>query len=589
MKLKVAEVIVRCLEAEGIEYAFGISGSHYLAFFKALKNSSINYISVKHESSAGFMAAHYAKFAQKPALIMGTAGPGALNLLSGIAELYTSNLPCFILTPIVSSELQGKNVMQEDSGFGNTYAISDIMKCVTKKTITCIHKQNIAAYIRDLFRHCFDRVKGPVHLLVPSDFFEQEIDFCPLSPMQYRNESDGPAEPGKCALISEKLLTAKRPILLVGRRAWYPDIASAIKYLSDTFGIPVALSAGAKGLFDEYSPLFAGILDVYGHRSAEYFIKKSDAVIAIGMDFSELSTIKYDPELFADNLIQLDLDGIDIGRNYRVLLSACGNLGATLEALIREMELRGIQRYFSEDFQIEFTKENQALWMEMDDIKKPLSVPSIYNEISNLVKDNTIILSDIGAAGFSSYRHLRTAKSCYSTLVGNYTMGHGIAGAIGAKLACPQKKIISISGDGAFLMNGMEIATARQYSLPIIWVLFVDNCYGMIEWSQKILYNNLGFCTDLYVPDLHKMAEAFSIDYYKVEDAESLRANFWSALKKYDEEKKSCLIELKFDSEITLPVKPRIVKFIKDMGNSEESSKSPFLMKAFKRMLREKV
>ena len=589
MEMKVADVMVKCLEAEGIEYAFGITGSHYLAFFKALKPSSIKFISVKHESTAAFMAGHYAKFAQKPALVLATAGPGAMNLLSGVAELYKSNLPCFILTPIVSTELQGKNVLQEDSGYANSYSISDIMKCITKKTITCLHPENIASYIQDLFRCGLYGVKGPVHLLMPINFLEKKITFSPIQINQYRTTDERLIDHEKIKLIAQKLASCKKPVLLIGHRAWYPNISSQISDLSNKFGLPTVPSASAKGLFDEFSPYFGGILDIYGHRSAEYFVKKSDLVLSIGLEFNEFASIKYDPDLFVDKLIQIDIDAREVGRNYPVQLSACGDLGHTIECLMKEMKNAGISSFYDEAFQADFIKENGRLWQDMEDTAIPLRPARIYKEISDVIDGETIIVSDMGANNFNSYRHLRLRNNCYSALFGNYTMGQGVSGVIGAKLASPGKTVISICGDGAFLMNGMEIATARQYEIPIIWIIFVDKSYGMVEWSQRILYNNLNYCTDIFVPDLSKMAEAFGIDYYKISNMASLHQNLVTAIGNYREKSNSCIIEVIFDTEDMLPVKPRVVKFIQDMGNTEESAKSPYLMKAFKSILREKV
>jgi acetolactate synthase-1/2/3 large subunit len=589
MEMKVADVIVKCLEAEGIEYAFGITGSHYLAFFKALKNSSIKFISVKHESAAAFMAGHYAKFAQKPALVMATAGPGAMNLLAGIAELYKSNLPCFILTPIVSTELQGKNVLQEDSGYANSYSISDIMKCITKKTITCIHPENIASYIQDLFRNGLTGIKGPVHLLIPVNFLEKKIPYSPVRINQYRAPDERLIDHDKIKSIADKLSISKKPVLLIGHRAWYPNVSPLIREISNMFGIPTVLSASAKGLFNEFSPYFAGILDIYGHRSAEYFVKKSDLILSIGLEFSEFTTIKYDPDLFGEKLIQIDIDAREIGRNYPVQLSTCGDLGLIIEFLITEMKCRGILPFYDENFHQEYIKENGKLWQDMEDGVVPLRPARIYKEISDLIDSETIIVSDMGANNFNTYRHLGLRENCYSALFGNYTMGQGVSGVIGAKIASPQKMVISISGDGSFLMNGMEIATARQYEIPIIWIIFVDKSYGMVEWSQRILYNDLSYCTDIYVPDLSKMAESFSIEFYKITDIASLHLNLVTAFKNYKENKTSCLIEINFDTEDMLPIKPRVVKFIQDMGNTDESAKSPYLMRAFKSILREKV
>jgi acetolactate synthase I/II/III large subunit len=589
MEMKVADVIVKCLEAEGIEYAFGISGSHYLAFYKALKKSSIKYISVKHESAAGFMAAHYARLAQKPALVLGTAGPGAMNLLNGITELYKANLPCFILTPIVATDLQGKNAFQEDSGIGNSYSIADVMKPITKKSITCVHPANIALYVQDLLRCMLHGRKGPVHLLIASNFFETAVEHVPVSAQHYRNVNDERIEPSKLKNIAQIFHNSKRPLLFVGNRAWYPDASAEIKKISNTFGVPVILSGAAKGLFDEYSPYFGGIFDLYGHRSAEVFVKKADLIISIGEEFSELATNKYEPGLFDGKLVHIDIDGYDIGRNYAVKLSACGDLKASLEYLYNELEKLGGKKFFDHSFSQQFTKENEALWQDMEDNAVPPKSPRIFKEISDLLPKNSTVFNDMGANGFLSLRHLRVLAHGYSACMCGYSMGQGVAGCIGGKLAAPDKMAISITGDGSFLMNGMEIATACQYTIPIIWIILVDRSYGMVELSQKLFYNDLDFCTKIFMPDLSKLADSFSIDYYKADDVASLRRNLSCAINNYSADNKSSIVEVILNSDDIFPIKPRTVKYIQDMGNVEESGKSPYLMKAFKRMLREKV
>jgi acetolactate synthase-1/2/3 large subunit len=208
------------------------------------------------------MAAHYARFAQKPALIMGTAGPGAMNLLNGVAELYKANLPAFVLTPMAAVALQGKNSAQEDSGYGNSYSIADIMKNVTKKSITCLHPDNIALYVHDLIRYMLRGRNGPVHLLIASNFFETVIEYTPAAAQQYRNINDEHIEPGKIKIIAEELYNSKRPLLFIGHRAWVPDVSDVLQKLSHTFAIPVILSSAAMGLYDEYSPYLGGIFDL---------------------------------------------------------------------------------------------------------------------------------------------------------------------------------------------------------------------------------------------------------------------------------------------------------------------------------------
>ena len=590
MEMKVADVIVKCLEAEGIEYAFGISGSHYLSFFHALKKSSIKYISVKHESAASLMALSYARYAQKPALILGTAGPGALNMLTGIVEMYKSCIPCFVLTPIAPTDLQGKCSLQEDSGYANSHSIQKIMSCMTKRSLLCVSPQNIQEYICDLFRYCFHGKKGPVHLLVPTNHFEQKIDFTPRNPEQYRTCEEKNIDLDKIDAVAQELYNSKKPLLFVGQRAWFPNISTAIKEISGKFNIPVILSHGAKGLYDEYADFFGGILDLYGHRSAEILARQSDCVVAIGEDFGEFTTIKYEPDLFRNKLIQLDVDGYDIGRNYPVFMSAAGDLHAMLSHLsLKLSEMNTLCFNNSEDFRSFYNNSNSFAIQEMLGASLPLKPQRIFKVIADLLPEKSAVITDMGTAGFFTVRYLKTRCGSYSICTGNYTMAQAVAGVIGCKLGKPDNICIAVCGDGAFMMNCMEIATARQYDIPIIWIVFKDNRYGNVEWAQRVLYNDISFCTELYVPDLMKLAEAFKVDFFRVDDDSTLNKHFSQAIQNYRGKNQSAIIEVLYDTEESLPMKPRVVKFIQDICNLSDFKPTPYLMKSLKNLLREKV
>jgi acetolactate synthase-1/2/3 large subunit len=590
MKITVAQAIVKCLDEEGITCAFGITGSHYLALFNALKDSKTEFISVKHEGAASLMALNYAKFAQKPALILGTAGPGAINLLAGIAEMYKANIPCFVLTPIVPTYLWGRNSFQEDSGIGNTYSISGIMKEVTKKTITALDPENVPLYIRDLCRCSSYGRKGPVHLLVPTDHFEKQINFSCIPKYEYRCTDSAKVETKQICKIVEELRSSSKPLLLIGHRCWYPNVSDKLQELFEKFGIPVIVTASAKGLIDEFSPFFGGVLDLYGHRSAEVLIKESDVIVAIGEDFGEFATLKFDPDLFTGKkLIQVDVDGNDIGRNYPVFLATTGDLGEILSAITIELGKVISKKYFAEDLKDKIALENKANIAEMNDSATPLKPQRVFKEISELLPLDSIAFCDIGANGYFSLRNLKIQKNAYSITMCNYTMGQAIAGCIGGKKAFPGKMVFSISGDGAFLMHGMEIATAQQYKIPIIWVIFFENRYNVVEWAQKLIYGNLEYCTSIFMPDLKKFSEAFGVNYFKATDIISIHSSFKSAIASYESDKISSIIQIDYDKDEMLPLKPRTVKFIQDIKNLEDFKPTSALMKALNKVIQEKV
>jgi acetolactate synthase-1/2/3 large subunit len=591
MEMTVAEAIVKSLEIEGIEYAFGITGSHLLGFFKALKNSKIKYISVKHENAAGLMAANYTKVSGKPALILATAGPGAANLVNGVTELYKSNLPGFILTPIVPTTCFGKNAFQEDSGYGSSYSIVQIMQQITRKSLLGIKSGMINNYMQELFRYALCQPYGPVYLGVPTDLFAEEIEFIELNPCRYRLVNDQRIEQAKIDKTFSYLKNAKSPLLLIGSHCRYPDCSDVLEKLISISNIPFVLSFGAKGIVDEHHELCGGVLDYFGHRSAEKFVKESDLIIALGMDFSEAETIKYDPELFADTtLITFCTGEMQTGINYPIEFGSIGNL----PLIIKEFTSVIINEQYNspwdnKEFVTKFKSYNEHQFDQMALVTEPLSVPCILHEISKCVGDESMIFMDGSAIAASSSRHLCANKNGYYTSSAGYSIAQGVAGVVGGKIACPEKYAFCISGDGAFLMHGMEVLTAVQYNLGITWIIFKDDLYNLININQCLMYGGeLGFCTGIQNPDYRYLSKAFSVNYYEINSIGDIESSINNA-KQCNENNESALIIVNYQNEEHLPVKPRMVSMMKDMGQTKNIQANPYLMRAFKKVLQEKV
>lgn len=590
MKINVAEAIVKCLEIEGIKYAFGITGSHYLALFNALKNSSIKYVSVKHEGAAGFIALNYTKITQKPALILGTSGPGAANLINGIAEMYKSGIPGIVLTPLVSTNLFGKNSYQEDTGYGTTYSINRIMENITRKSILLISPEKITDLMHEAFRYALTSPYGPVHISIPSNFLCEEIDFEDLKPNQYRLSNDTRIEIDRLNILYKFLQEANFPVLLIGNRCIYPDCSVILQKLIDNLHIPFILTHGSKGVLDEHQDLFGGILDYFGHRSAEKIIKDSDLVLAIGMDFSEAETIRYDPDLFKNSkLIILDSDTRQIGINYPSKLSISGNIFTSIQMFIQLLKDRNFYAKWNNlDIKAKFVEYNKHQINEMTTITSPLKPQYIFGEISKLLDKNTILFTDTGASSFSSIRHIVCySKGYYSSSTG-YSMGQAVAGCIGGKLACPEKNVICICGDGGFLMHGNEVLTASQYELGITWIVFCDSLFNMVNINQRLAYNDLEFCVKFKNPDFSLLAKAYNCDYFEVNNSGDLEKSINNA-RKANSNNISALIIIKYDYDQHLPLKDRMVKTMQDMGQTKDIKSNPHLMRAFKKILKEKV
>jgi acetolactate synthase I/II/III large subunit len=589
--MTVAQIIIKYLEQEGIDYAFGITGSHYLAFFKALKDSNIKFISVKHEGAAGFMALNYTKVSQKPALIMGTAGPGAANLIGAVAEMYKSGIPGIVLTPLVSRKLYGKNAFQEDSGFGTSYSTSRLMENITRKSILAYSAEKIPEQIRELFRYAITAPYGPVHLGIPSDLFDQEIDFKSWTPGQYRLVEDSRVEPEKLDVISQWIRGAENPVIMIGNRCCYPNCTDQLQLLIKNLQVPFVVSHGAKGLISEYQDLFGGVIDYFGHRSAEKLIKESDLVLALGFDFSEAETLAYDQSLFSNTkIISIDSDVRQFGMNFPVDMAIAGDIRSslrTLNSLFEQNSRKNVKDSKVICEEIKNSNANQNVQADM--YKIPLKIEFVYSKLSELLPQDSLVFADTGASSFSSIRHLLVRQNGFFTSASGYAMGQSVAGCIGGKCACPDKFIICICGDGAFLMHGSEVLTAVQYNLGISWMIFKEDFYNMIQNNQCLAYGGgLEFCTKIKNPDYRLLAQAYGVHFLEVNTINDLESGVKQATE-FNAKNESVLIIINYDFEQHLPVKPQLVQTMKDLGQTKDIKSNPFLMKAFAKALKEKV
>ena len=590
-KITVVKAIIECLQEQGIDRAFGIAGSHYLSFFHALKDSKIKYISVKNESSAGFMALNYTRASGKPALCTGTAGPGAMNLLNGIAELYKYGIPSVILTPTVATDLFGREAFQEDTGYGNTYSICNIMNEVTKKSVLCFNPNTVIQQLRDLIRFGFSAPNGPVHICVPSDIFSKTIEYDYLPSKSYRHLNDQQTESSKIKKLAKLIGDSKLPLLLLGRRTVYPNASKEISNLSIEFGLPVITSHSAKGIYDEHNDLYCGVLSIYGNRTSEVVVKESDLVITIGEELSENTSIKYDPELFKNcKLVSIDSHVTDFGRNYPVDYTICGNIKSTIVELYTELKALKIKPIIKNEFiKQKILKNDSHIVSDQDSTEVPLPPQVIYKVINKTIDNECIVLTDTGSHAFWAIRNLLSYENGFMYSATGFSMGQGIAGSIGAKLGQPDRTVICVAGDGSFLMQGMELATMQQYKIAVIWIIMNDKRYNMIDWGQKLTGGGCEFCVDLYTPKFDKFSEAFGIHYSYADSEVAFSDALSNAIKRSRLENESSFIVVNYNKDTFLPAKPRAVKMLEDIKSDEKIQSNPYLLKAFTNLLKERV
>jgi acetolactate synthase-1/2/3 large subunit len=590
MKITVAQAIIKCLEAEGIEMAFGISGSHYLAFLSALKDSKIRYISVKHESAAGFMALNYTKVSGKPALLLATAGPGAANLVNGMAEMTKSEIPAFVLTPVIPTSAFGKNGYQEDTGYGASYSVTRLMETIARKSLLLLRPEQTHTCMRELLRKILHPPFGPAHLAVPADLFSKTLEPDPRPPAGYRHVAPEWIEPEKIQRAASRLIQAKSPVLLVGKRCIYPDCSRELGRLIRQNRLPFVLTHSSKGLLNERDAWYGGVVDYFGHRFAEVLLKESDLVLSFGMDFSEAETIKYDPDLLpGDKLVAFDSDSQQFGVNYASSLNVYGALSPTIHRLAEILTgFKNHRRKSPAAFRKRFLRENAAQIREMEDGALPLKPPFVFNELSRLLEKKALVFSDTGASSFSSVRHFISGERAYFSSCPGYSMGSAVAGCIGGKLAAPEKDVFCVCGDGGFLMNGNEVLTAAQYGLGITWIVFVDGLLNMVNINQQMAYSDLDYCVRLKNPDFRHLAAAYGAAFFEVRTARELEKAVKQSRRR-NAKKEPVLIIVHYAHAEHLPIKPRIVKSLEEMGHTKNIRSNPALIRAFKKVLDEKT
>ncbi len=586
--MTVSEHIAEFLKKNNISNAFGIVGSHFLSLLNSLEKSNIKFYSVKHESSAGFMAAHYIRAAQKPTACLCTAGPGILNLIISIGEMYKAGLPALIISPMTSTDEFNRCGFQDDSGFGDSYSINAVLKPMTKESIILDHPENIGCCLNKIQELLFSAPYLPVHFSIPANYFETKITNSNNLQINSGLKNDDLTEIEN----AEKLiLESKKPIILLGKRAVYPSISKDISNFVGKFNFPVITSYGAKGLIDENGPQAFGVLDLFGHRSTEWLIKNSDLVISIGYEFGCSSTLKYDNKLINGKHIMIDTIHKKYDCVYKYDVMLVGGLHSILDALKSKLDKEKYFAYSNEKMCELRTMANELdkHWnKESETTNLPLKPQRIYKLLQNVIdKNDCILVADIGASSWWAVRYLKVQAGGFQTFPYNYSMGQASGGVMGVKVASPEKNVICITGDGSFLMNGNEILTAKYYNINVVYLVFVNKMYGLVSFNQKVFSGeDTGYATKFDIPDFNKLSDAYGIPGCTV----STEEEFTTKLNEYLGIKGvPSIIAVNFDTEEMLPSKPQSINVLSDFKDMGTIAYNKFLMKAFGSVLKEKV
>jgi len=521
MEISGAEALLECLKKEGVEIIFGYPGGVVLPLYDAMYSfKDIKHILVRHEQGAAHAADGYARATGKVGVCLATSGPGATNLITGIANAYMDSIPMIAITGQVTTTLLGRDSFQEADVVGITMPI-------TKHNFLIKKIEDLPRIVKEAFYIARSGRPGPVSIDIPKDIFTGKLKF------SYPEKVDIPSykpnlkgHPKQIALATKAIIQSKRPVLYVGGGVISANASAELKQLAEKCNIPVTLTMMGLGAFPDSNKLSLGMLGMHGTATANYAVTECDLLIAVGARFDDRVT-GHIPR-FAPNakIIHIDIDPAEIGKNVRVDIPIVGNVKFVLKEILEKIGPKEDHPDWTN--QIEEWKKKYPLSYKKEGLKPQF----VIEEFCDLVKDkDAIIVTEVGqnqmwATQFFKFEKPRT----WISSGGLGTMGFGLPAANGAQFGRPDAIVADIAGDGSIQMNIQELTTAVNNKLPIkIFVL--DNSFlGMVRQWQELLYQKHYSHTDLSNnPDLVKVAEAYGCAARRVDKAGDVRAALeWS-------------------------------------------------------------
>ncbi len=478
MQLNGSEIIIECLKEQGVDTVFGYPGGTILNVYDALykHSSDIHHVLTSHEQGAAHAADGYARATGKVGVCMATSGPGATNLVTGIATAFMDSIPLVAITANVGVPLLGKDSFQEVDIAGVTIPItkySTIVKDVTK----------LADTIRRAFKIAQSGRPGPVLVDITKDVTANTCEYHPCKPEEILPEMDHISSEAMDQAL-ELIASAKNPVVFVGGGAILSNAAEEVTEFVHKMDAPVTTSLMGHGAFPETDPLFTGMLGMHGTKTSNYAVTKCDLLVTIGARFSDRVT--GNASTFAKNakIIQIDVDPAEIDKNVQVDVAIIGDVKVVLKEINRRMEQHAHPEWIQ---WIEECKEKYPMKYDQD----ILTGPYVIEELYRVTKGEAIVVTDVGqhqmwAAQYYKYTSPRTLL----TSGGLGTMGYGLGAAIGAKFGRPDKTVVNIAGDGCFRMNMNEIATAARNNLPLVEIVINNHVLGMVRQWQTLFYDH---------------------------------------------------------------------------------------------------
>ncbi len=511
MQLNGSEIVVECLKEQGVDTVFGYPGGTILNIYDALYKHSneIRHILTSHEQGAAHAADGYARATGKVGVCMATSGPGATNLVTGIATAYMDSVPIVAITANVTLPMLGKDTFQEVD-------IAGVTMPITKHGYIVKNIEDLAPTLRKAFEIAKNGRPGPVLVDITKDVTAAVCEYTPVKPEPKPKKitwTDAELDE-----LAEYIRAAKKPFIYLGGGAVISGACEEVAEFAELIDAPVCDTLMGKGAFDGRSPRYTGMIGMHGTKASNLGVSECDLLIALGARFSDRVT--GNPHKFAENakIIQIDIDAAEINKNIRVNAGVVGDLKLVLQQLNRKLT-----RQDHGDWMKRISELKEKYPLKYDDSQ--LSCPYIIEMIDKVTGGDALITTDVGQHQMwtAQYFHYTKPRTFLSS-GGLGTMGYGLGACIGAQVGQPDKICFNISGDGCFRMNMNELATASRYNIPIIDVVINNHVLGMVRQWQTLFYGKRYSQTVLNDKvDFSKVAEALGCAAIRVTKKEEVQ------------------------------------------------------------------
>ncbi len=508
-RLNTAGMLVKCLENEGVEYVFGVPGEENLELIEALSKSSIKFITTRHEQGAAFMADVYGRLTHKAGVCLSTLGPGATNLVTGVADAYSDGAPLVAITGQVGTERMHLVSHQ-------FLDLCRMFAPITKKSEQIVLPDTVSEIVRIAFKTAESEKPGSCHIDLPVNVSKMPVS-SKEAPLQKKVVPVEMPDANSVEDAAFQLMAAKRPVILAGSGAVRNSAGNALLQFVNKLHIPLIHTMMAKGIIPFDNPYCMWTVGIPQKDYANKVLEDADLVLAVGYDLVEYSPARWNGEKNKP-IVHIDTLPANIDKCYQPKVEVVGDISVSLLGILSR-----IDKPFDCAFALDIKRMMEDEYSHyVNDESFPMLPQRILSDVRKALAPDDILISDVGAHKMWIARQYHCYKPNTCLISNGFaSMGFSLPGAIAAKLVYPEKRVLAVAGDGGFLMNCQELETAVRLKTAIVVLIFHDDSYGLIKWKQMDQYGHSSG-VDFHNPDFVKFSESFGAKGYRVQNADQL-------------------------------------------------------------------